>query len=118
MTISELYEQFSQAKEWQRLAAVMRGKVRDIILRPHGETDADSVTRETLKGWLSDSKRPMEDTVPTESVINHMMIWSKRWREQSYKSLGAHSNNVAPAPTLSDPVQVEKPKQPQQLSLW
>ena len=35
MTISELYERFSQAKEWQRLAAVMRGKVRDIILKAH-----------------------------------------------------------------------------------
>ena len=115
MTISELYERFSQAKEWQRLAAVMRGKVRDIILRPHGETDADSVTRETLKGWLSESKRPMEDTVPTESVINHMMIWSKRWREQSYKSLGADSNNVAPAPSLLNPVQKEVGKKAETL---
>ena len=115
MTISELYERFSQAKEWQRLAAVMRGKVRDIILRPHGDTDADSVTRETLKGWLSESKRPMEDTVPTESVINHMMIWSKRWREQSYKSLGADSNKVAPAPSLLNPVQKEVGKKAETL---
>ena len=38
--------------------------------------------------------------------------------EQSQESGGSDSNNVAPAPTLSDPVQAEKPKQPQQLSLW
>jgi type I restriction enzyme M protein len=42
----------------------------------------------------------------------------KAEKEQSQESVGADSNNVAPAPTLSDPVQVEKPKQPQQLSLW
>jgi hypothetical protein len=38
--------------------------------------------------------------------------------EQSQESVGADSNNVAPAPTLSDPVQAEKPRQPQQLTLW
>jgi len=42
----------------------------------------------------------------------------KAEKEQSQESVGADSNKVAPAPTLSDPVQVEKPKQPQQLSLW
>ena len=108
MTISELYERFSQAKEWQRLAAVMRGKVRDIILRPHGETDADSVTRETLKGWLSESKRPMEDTVPTESAAVYSApftvnatttITAKAWKAGWIASETASS-------TISFPVQV------------
>ena len=81
MTITELYERFSEAKEWQRLAAVMRFRVRNIILKHYGETDANIVTREMLRGWLDDSKRPPEDTVPVGSVFGHMMTWAGLWNE-------------------------------------
>jgi hypothetical protein len=55
--------------------------VSEIILKPHGLVDADTLTREQLKQWIADSKRPSSDTACAESVINHMMIWSKRWNE-------------------------------------
>lgn len=85
MTINELFDRFSQAAEWRRLATVSRCKVSDIILKPHGQVDADTLTREQLKQWVADSKRPPSDTAPTESVISHMMIWSKRWTEVIFK---------------------------------
>ena len=82
MTINELYQRFSQAKEWQRLACVMRGRVSDIILKPHGETDADTLTRDRLTEWLTESRRHETDTVPVASVINHMMTWAGKWTKE------------------------------------
>ena len=81
MTIKEVFERFSQVAEWRKLVASTRCKVSEIILKPHGLVDADTLTREQLKQWIADSKRPLSDTACTESVINHMMIWSKRWDE-------------------------------------
>jgi type I restriction enzyme M protein len=48
-------------------------------------------------------------------------VTTRQWklrRKQSQGSVEADSNKVAPASTLPDPVQTEKPKQPQQLTLW
>jgi len=59
----------------------MRFRVRNIILKHHGETDANIVTREMFRGWLDDSKRPPEDTVPVGSVFGHMMTWAGLWNE-------------------------------------
>ena len=81
MTIKEVFDRFSQVAEWRKLVAATRCKVSEIILKPHGLVDADTLTREQLKQWIADSKRPLSDTACTESVINHMMIWSKRWNE-------------------------------------
>ena len=81
MTIKEVFDRFSQVAEWRKLVAATRCKVSEIILKPHGLVDADTLTREQLKQWITDSKRPLSDTACTESVINHMMIWSKRWNE-------------------------------------
>ena len=81
MTIKEVFDRFSQVAEWRKLVAATRCKVSEIILKPHGLVDADTLTREQLKQWITDSKRPLSDTACTESVINHMMIWSKRWDE-------------------------------------
>ena len=85
MTLNELYERFSQAEQWQRLAAVCRNRVRDIILKPYGETDADTLTRDRLSEWLTKSNRRQEDTVPVESVINHMMQWAAKWKPKEDK---------------------------------
>ena len=79
MTLKELYERFSQAEKWQRLAAVCRRRVQDIILRTYGDTDADTLTRERLRKWLDESGRAQEDTVPVGSVIDHMMQWAGKW---------------------------------------
>ena len=81
MTIKEVFDRLSQDAEWRKLVAATRCKVSEIILKPHGLVDADTLTREQLKQWIADSKRPLSDTACTESVINHMMIWSKRWNE-------------------------------------
>ena len=81
MTIKEVFDRFSQVAEWRKLVAATICKVSEIILKPHGLVDADTLTREQLKQWIADSKRPLSDTACTESVINHMMIWSKRWNE-------------------------------------
>ena len=85
MTLNELYERFSQAEQWRRLAAVCRNRVRDIILKPYGETDADTLTRDRLSEWLTKSNRRQEDTVPVESVINHMMQWAAKWKPKEDK---------------------------------
>ena len=79
MTLKELYERFSQAEKWQRLAAVCRRRVQDIILRTYGDTDADTLTRERLRKWLDESGRAQDDTVPVGSVIDHMMQWAGKW---------------------------------------
>ena len=49
MTISELYERFSRAEEWRRLAVATRSKVVGIVLKPHGHEDADTLTGVHLK---------------------------------------------------------------------
>ena len=85
MTISELYERFSRAEEWRRLALATRSKVVGIVLKPHGHEDADTLTRDMLHQWMADSHRPPSDTAPTESVITHMMVWSKRWKTTPVK---------------------------------
>lgn len=85
MTISELYERFSSAEEWRRLALATRSKVVGIVMKPHGHEDADTLTRDMLHQWMADSHRPPSDTAPTESVITHMMVWSKRWKTTPVK---------------------------------
>ena len=129
VTISELYDRFSQVEEWKRLACVCRGRVRDIILKAYGDTDADMLTRERLRQWLDSSGRVPEDTVPVGSVIDHMMQWAGKWRtevvkpkpkpkpkakvEQSQESDNADCRKATPALPLSDTVQkqgMEKPK--------
>lgn len=61
-------------------------------------------------------------TDPRRFVVTR--LWQQRKqqhekeREQRQESVGADSNNVVPAPTLSDPVLPKDNKQPVQLELW
>lgn len=61
-------------------------------------------------------------TDPRRFVVTR--LWQQRKQqhekepEQRQESVGADSNNVAPAPTLSDPVPPKDNKQPIQLELW
>lgn len=82
MTISELYAHFCQDNQWKSLAVASRKLVSDILLKPYGHTDADTITREQLVQWLQDSGRVPSDTIPLQSVITHMMQWAGKWQPE------------------------------------
>lgn len=92
----------------------------DIILKHYGDIDVDTLTRERLKMWLSESGRKDVDTVPVESVIVHMMIWAGKWKKEivtlkqkrnaeTDTKLCLHSRRIAGG-TKADGQSAEEPK--------
>lgn len=79
------------------------------------------IVNETMYPFPTEVPSIRKEMNPLRFITTRLWMQKRADREkseQSQESGVSDSNNVAPETPLSDPVQVEKPKQPQQLTLW
>lgn len=110
-TLRQLYDQFRQDEKWARLATHSIRKVETTLFRKHGNVEAETLTREQLQQWLTESNLPKDYTVPTASVVNYMMVWAGLWKEQKPTIIKRKTFELVKQPT---PKKEEPTKEPQQ----
>ena len=111
MELRKLYNQFREDEKWARLANHSIRKVETTLFRKHGNVEAETLTREQLQQWLTESNLPKDYTVPTASVVNYMMVWAGLWKEQKPTIVKRKTFELVKQPT---PKKEEPTKEPQQ----